>query len=154
MVAELLIATDQEGGLVARVTQPATVFPGAMALGATRSARYARSAAAITGSELGALGINADMAPVVDVNLNPANPVIGVRSFGEDSSLVSELGAAQVRGLQDAGVSATAKHFPGHGDTAVDSRSGCRSSLTTERRSSASTSSPSARRSPPEWTRS
>jgi len=120
----LLIATDQEGGLVGRVTEPGTVFPGAMALGATRSAGFARQAARATAVELRALGISMNFAPVVDVNVAPANPVIGIRSFGEDPELVSRLGAAQVRGYERAGVAATAKHFPGHGDTAVDSHFG------------------------------
>ena len=120
----LLIATDQEGGLVARVTEPATVFPGAMALGATRSTALAEAAARVGAAELAALGINVDFAPVVDVNLAPANPVIGVRSFGEKPRLVAQLGAAQVRGYQRGGVVSTAKHFPGHGDTAIDSHYG------------------------------
>ncbi len=120
----LSISTDQEGGVVARVTEPTTVFPANMALGATRSDEYATEAAAITGRELRALGINTNPAPVLDVNINPENPVIGVRSYSEDPELVSELGAAQVRGYQGEGVSTTAKHFPGHGDTNVDSHSG------------------------------
>ncbi|HEY8394984.1 MAG TPA: glycoside hydrolase family 3 N-terminal domain-containing protein, partial [Thermaerobacter sp.] len=120
----LLIATDQEGGIVARVREPATEFPGSMALGATRSATLAEQAARITARELRALGINMNLAPVLDVNVNPANPVIGVRSFAEDPDLVAELGVAQVRGYQAEGVIATVKHFPGHGDTDVDSHYG------------------------------
>lgn len=120
----LLIATDQEGGIVARVRQPATEFPGNMALGAARSVELAEEAARITARELRALGINMNLAPVLDVNVNPANPVIGVRSFGEDPDLVARLGAAQVGGYQGAGVIATVKHFPGHGDTDVDSHYG------------------------------
>jgi beta-N-acetylhexosaminidase len=116
-----LIATDQEGGIVARVGPPATQFPGNMALGAGRSTSDARQAAHITGQELRALGINQDYAPVSDVNVNAQNPVIGVRSFGSDPSLVAGMAAAQVDGYQAAGVAATAKHFPGHGDTDVDS---------------------------------
>ncbi|MGI8846288.1 MAG: glycoside hydrolase family 3 protein [Thermoleophilaceae bacterium] len=120
-----LIATDQEGGIVARVGPPATVWPGNMALGATRSAPDARTAAGISGTELKALGINWDFAPVADVNVNPQNPVIGVRSFSEDPGLAADLTAAQVRGYQDdAGIAAAAKHFPGHGDTSVDSHTG------------------------------
>ena len=118
----LLIATDQEGGIVARLTGIAgTPFPGNMALGASRSAELTRAAALATGHELLALGINFNLAPVLDVNNNPQNPVIGVRSYGEDPHLVAELGAAAIRGYQDAGVLACGKHFPGHGDTAVDS---------------------------------
>lgn len=120
----MLISTDQEQGLVVRVGTPATQFPGNMALGAGRSVLHAAVAAGITGQELRAIGINQNFAPVADVNVNPANPVIGVRSFSSDPGLAARLTAAQVRGYQPAGVSATAKHFPGHGDTAVDSHSG------------------------------
>ena len=121
----MLISTDQEQGLVTRIGSPATLFPGNMALGAGRSAKDTRKAAAITGQELLAMGIHQNNAPDADVNVNPDNPVIGVRSFSSDPALVSELTAAAVRGYQDdAGIIATAKHFPGHGDTATDSHSG------------------------------
>jgi beta-N-acetylhexosaminidase len=121
----LTIATDQEQGVVVRVNPPATQFPGNMALGAGRSVDDARSAARITGEELKAIGINTDFAPVSDVNVNPLNPVIGVRSFSSDPTLAADLASAQVKGYQDdAGISATAKHFPGHGDTDVDSHFG------------------------------
>jgi beta-N-acetylhexosaminidase len=121
----LLISTDQEQGVVVRVGPPATQFPGNMALGADGNPRDARTAAAITGSELRAIGINQDFAPVSDVNVNAANPVIGVRSFGADPQAVAGLASAQVDGYQrDAGIAATAKHFPGHGDTDVDSHTG------------------------------
>ncbi|MET9609663.1 glycoside hydrolase family 3 N-terminal domain-containing protein [Streptomyces sp. NPDC006512] len=120
----LLLSVDQEHGAVARIGKPATLFPGAMALGAGGSAADARRAARIAGAELAALGIRQDYAPVADVNVNPANPVIGVRSFGSDPLAVAELAAAQVRGYQSAGVAATAKHFPGHGDTETDSHVG------------------------------
>ena len=119
-----LIATDQEQGLVARVTEPATQFPGNMALGAARDPRLAKSAAEITGEELRAMGINQNFAPVADVNVNPENPVIGVRSFSSNPDLVSSLTEAQVRGYQREDVAATSKHFPGHGDTNVDSHTG------------------------------
>jgi len=120
-----LISIDQEGGLVARVLEPATQTPGAMAIGATRDTEGARDLAQIQGTELAAMGITQNFAPVADVNVNPDNPVIGVRSFGSDPDLVAELTAAQVRGYEDdAGISAAAKHFPGHGDTAVDSHYG------------------------------
>ncbi|MGH3318897.1 MAG: glycoside hydrolase family 3 protein [Streptosporangiaceae bacterium] len=119
-----LVATDQEGGIVARVGPPATQLPGNMALGAGRSTDDAYAAAHITGEELKAIGINQDYAPVSDVNVNPRNPVIGVRSFGSDPQLVANMAAAQVDGYQDAGIAATAKHFPGHGDTDVDSHTG------------------------------
>jgi beta-N-acetylhexosaminidase len=120
----MLISTDQEQGVVSRVWAPATEFPGNMALGATRRPADAFGAANVTAKELGALGINQNFAPVADVNINPLNPVIGVRSFGEDPELVSGLSAAAVAGMQRAGVSATLKHFPGHGDTVTDSHTG------------------------------
>ena len=121
----LTISTDQEQGVVVRVGPPATQFPGNMALGAGRSVDDARTAARITGEELKAIGINTDFAPVSDVNVNPLNPVIGVRSFSSDPMLTAQLASAQVKGYQDdAGISSTAKHFPGHGDTDVDSHYG------------------------------
>ncbi|MFD3874310.1 glycoside hydrolase family 3 protein [Streptomyces sp. NPDC058623] len=120
----LMLSVDQEHGAVARIGKPVTLFPGAMALGAGGSTADARRAARIAGAELVALGIRQDYAPVADVNVNPANPVIGVRSFGSDPRAVAALAAAQVRGYQSAGVAATAKHFPGHGDTETDSHVG------------------------------
>ncbi|MFE2146606.1 glycoside hydrolase family 3 protein [Streptomyces sp. NPDC059456] len=155
----LMLSTDQEHGAVARIGKPATLLPGAMALGARHGAAAAgpaanagtgdagsagtgsagtgsaagadsagiaeaRRAARIAGAELAAMGIRQDYAPVADVNVNPANPVIGVRSFGSDPQAVAALVAAQVRGYQGAGVAATAKHFPGHGDTETDSHVG------------------------------
>nr|WP_202539034.1 glycoside hydrolase family 3 protein [Streptomyces sp. SID8379] len=120
----LLVATDQEHGIVARVGKPATLLPGAMALGAGGSRKDARQAGQIAGAELRALGIVQDYAPDADVNVNPANPVIGVRSFGADPQAVAEMVAAQVKGYQSAGIASTAKHFPGHGDTATDSHTG------------------------------
>jgi beta-N-acetylhexosaminidase len=118
----LQITIDQEGGVVTRIGPPATQFPGAMALGAGRRGRDASSAAKITGTELAAMGINTNFAPVCDVNVNPLNPVIGTRSFSSDPGLASEMVTAQVTGYQrDGNVSAAAKHFPGHGDTDVDS---------------------------------
>ncbi len=121
----LQISTDQEHGVVFRVGPPATQFPGAMALGSTRSPAFARTAGGIGGRELKAVGVTTDFAPVADVNVNPLNPVIGVRSFASDPELVAELTAAQVKGYQrDGGIVSTAKHFPGHGDTATDSHTG------------------------------
>ncbi|WP_433469766.1 glycoside hydrolase family 3 protein [Spirillospora sp. CA-128828] len=118
------IATDQEGGIVARVLPPATQSPGSMALAAGRRTGDARALAGITGRELRAIGINQDYAPDADVNVNPANPVIGVRSFGSDPGLVSDMVTAQIGGYRSAGVTATVKHFPGHGDTTTDSHTG------------------------------
>jgi beta-N-acetylhexosaminidase len=120
----VLVSTDQEHGIVARVGKPATLFPGAMAFGAGGSCEDARTAGRISGAELHAIGIRQDYSPVADVNVNPANPVIGVRSFGADPDAVAALVAAEVKGYQSSGVAATAKHFPGHGDTAVDSHFG------------------------------
>lgn len=119
----MLVTIDQEGGIVTRL-QTGTHMPGNMALGATRSPELAEQAGDVIGAELSALGINTNLAPVVDVNNNPDNPVIGVRSFGEDPELVAEMGVNYINGLQQNGVAATAKHFPGHGDTAVDSHLG------------------------------
>ncbi|TDC51440.1 glycoside hydrolase family 3 protein [Actinomadura sp. KC345] len=118
------IAIDQEGGIVARVQPPATQSPGAMALAAGRRTGDARALARITGRELRAIGVNQDYAPDADVNVNPANPVIGVRSFGSDPGLVADMVTAQIRGYRSGGVTATAKHFPGHGDTVTDSHTG------------------------------
>lgn len=121
----LLASIDQEGGVVVRVGPPATQFPGNMALAAGGSTQASRDAAAITGSELAAMGVRHDFAPVADVNVNPLNPVIGVRSFSEDPQLAAQHTAAQVAGYEDdAGISSAGKHFPGHGDTATDSHFG------------------------------
>lgn len=118
----LLISTDQEQGIVTRFGPPASPFPGSMALGAGRSAQDARIAAKITGEELAAVGINWNFAPVADVNVNPLNPVIGVRSFSSDPRLTAKMVRAQVNGYQKGGgIASCAKHFPGHGDTATDS---------------------------------
>jgi beta-N-acetylhexosaminidase len=119
----LLMTTDQEGGIVTRL-QSGTHMPGNMALGATRSEEVAEKVGSAIGEELHSLGINMNLAPVLDTNNNPVNPVIGVRSFGEDPKLVAKMGNAYIKGLQDSGTAATAKHFPGHGDTAVDSHLG------------------------------
>ena len=117
----LLIATEQENGIVRRTGSGTTVFPGNMALGAIGSEAVTEAVARATGEELRALGITMNLAPSVDISNNPANPVIGVRSFGADPELDARLGAAATRGFQAAGVVATLKHFPGHGDTATDS---------------------------------
>ncbi|GAA1485383.1 glycoside hydrolase family 3 protein [Brachybacterium fresconis] len=120
----LIVAADEERGVVYRLPAPATPLPGAMALGATGSHSHARKAGVIVGSELRASGVNQAFAPVADVNIEARNPVIGVRSLGADPEAVSRLVAAQVKGIQSANCSASAKHFPGHGDTATDSHLG------------------------------
>jgi beta-N-acetylhexosaminidase len=121
----LLVSTDQETGVIVRMGPPATQFPGNMAVGAGRSAADARTSAAVTGAELKAMGVNQNFGPVADVNVNPLNPVIGVRSFSSDPELAADLTAAAVRGYErDARISATPKHFPGHGDTETDSHTG------------------------------
>lgn len=120
----LLVAIDQEGGVVQRVGEPATEFPGNMALAAAGDVGLAYQAARVIGTELRAMGINVNFAPVADVNVNPANPIIGVRSFGDRAKAAGEYVAAQVKGYRDAGVAAAAKHFPGHGNTDVDSHLG------------------------------
>jgi beta-N-acetylhexosaminidase len=119
---ELLVGIDEEGGDVTRLeARTGSSYPGNLALGAGLSPEMTRLVAASMGAELAAAGIDLDLAPDADVNSNPDNPVIGVRSFGSDPKLVSEHVAAFVKGLQGAGVAACAKHFPGHGDTSVDS---------------------------------
>src|SRR5690554_1180632 len=119
----LLITIDQEGGIVTRLGT-GTALPGNMALGATGSKDHARSAGQIIGRELSALGINVNLAPVLDVNNNPRNPVIGLRSYSSNPELVAELGVETIKGLAEYGVAGAAKHFPGHGDTGVDSHYG------------------------------
>jgi beta-N-acetylhexosaminidase len=122
----LLVAVDQEGGRVARLTGAAgfTEFPGAMALAAGPDPAQVGAVAEALAVEMRAVGINVDFAPDLDVNNNPDNPVIGLRSFGSDPAEVGRLGAAFIEGLQRQGVMAFGKHFPGHGDTAVDSHVG------------------------------
>ena len=119
----LLNTADFEAGVGFRIAG-ATAFPRLMAFGAARDERLAREAGRVTGEEARALGVHVNFAPVVDVNNNPRNPVINTRSYGEDPQLVGRLAAAYISGLQSAGVSATLKHFPGHGDTDVDSHLG------------------------------
>lgn len=116
----LYITIDQEGGMVTRIFEDGTFFPGAMTIAAANNVEYAYKIGDLMGKELIDLGINMDLAPVLDVNNNPKNPVIGVRSFSDDPDKVALFGNANIRGLQNH-VVATAKHFPGHGDTHVDS---------------------------------
>ncbi len=121
----LLIAADMEagagGGLGGVIAPELTVFPPAMGLGAAGSERYACLAGQYTALQAKAIGVNFVFAPSLDVNNNPENPIINIRSFGEDPEQVSSLGSAFIQGLQNEGVAASAKHFPGHGDTSDDS---------------------------------
>lgn len=119
-----LTPVDEEGGIVIRLTS-GTRMTGNMAIGATTdSVKNAEETGRILGEELAALGFNADFAPDIDVNNNPSNPVIGTRSFSDDPDLVSKLGNAYAKGLSENNIIATYKHFPGHGDTSVDSHIG------------------------------
>lgn len=115
------IAIDQEGGVVTRLPQDAVNVPGAMALGASGDPENACRAGLLIAREMRALGPNFNFAPVADVNSNPDNPVINIRSYGDDPHMVGQYVAQAVRGLTEGGVLSTAKHFPGHGDTDLDS---------------------------------
>lgn len=116
-----IIATDQEGGMVTRVHDGVTIFPSNMSFAAANEDKSTFKEGKIEGEELRRLGINMNIAPVLDVNCNPKNPVIGCRSYGDDPENVSALGIGLIKGLKEEGVIAVAKHFPGHGDTAMDS---------------------------------
>ncbi|NOY53985.1 MAG: beta-N-acetylhexosaminidase [Deltaproteobacteria bacterium] len=116
----LFIGIDQEGGRVSRLPSPFTRFPGNDALGRTASGRLACRFGRAVGKELAVVGINLDFAPVLDINTRPDNPVIGTRAFGSDPTIVSDLGCAVIDGLQKE-IIACGKHFPGHGDTSLDS---------------------------------
>jgi beta-N-acetylhexosaminidase len=118
----LLIASDLERGAGNQITG-STLFPPLMALGAANSEKLANEMGRITALEGRAIGIHMTYAPVVDVNINPDNPIINTRSVGEDPELVGRITRAFIRGAQENGLIATAKHFPGHGDTALDSHS-------------------------------
>jgi len=115
------IGVDQEGGMVSRLTEPYSAIPGAMACGAGATEREMHLMGAMVGAELLDAGLNMNYAPVLDVNNNPRNPVIGVRSFGDDAQRVAALGTALFQGLCSAGAMPVGKHFPGHGDTEADS---------------------------------
>ena len=119
----LLTTIDQEGGIVTRLGT-GTNFPGNMAIGATKNEQSSYDTGSVIGKELNSLGINVNFAPSVDVNNNPLNPVIGLRSFSSNPDLVAKLGVKMIEGIQSNGVAAAAKHFPGHGDTATDSHYG------------------------------
>lgn len=117
----LLIGVDQEGGRVARMGPPWTVWPPLRAVGRIGSEDVARRMGEALATECRAAGINCDFVPTMDVDTNPKNPIIGNRSFGDDPEMVGHLGAALIKGLQSRRVVGSAKHFPGHGDTDVDS---------------------------------
>ena len=117
----LWVAVDQEGGRVARLRKPFTEWPPMAVLGRSGSQELATRFAAALAAELKAVGVTLDYAPVLDIHTNPKNPVIGDRALAEDAELVARLGVAIVNALQNGGVAACGKHFPGHGDTAVDS---------------------------------
>ncbi len=119
----MLIGVDQEGGRVVRMNDGCSM-PGNMCVGATHDVKNAYKNGYIIGKELKAVGINCDFAPSLDVNNNPSNPVINLRSFSSDHEYAAPFGVEMAKGLQDAGVAATGKHFPGHGDTTVDSHTG------------------------------
>ncbi|MBR6646163.1 MAG: beta-hexosaminidase, partial [Clostridia bacterium] len=119
----LIICADQEGGSVYRLGS-GTALPGNMALGATGNPVYAKEAGEIIGSELNAVGINTNLSPVVDVNNNANNPVIGLRSYSDDAQYVGELASEVIAGMSEHNVIGCVKHFPGHGDTATDSHYG------------------------------
>lgn len=117
----LVSSVDQEGGRVARLRSPWTEWPPLRALGEQDDEALAHEMGRVLGVELKSCGFDLDYAPVLDVDTNPANPIIGDRSFGRDPERVGRLGAAMLQGLQALGVAACGKHFPGHGDTAQDS---------------------------------
>lgn len=116
----LLISIDQEGGMVTRIKNGTTYFPGAMTITASSKSNNSYLSGKYMGHILKALGINMNLAPSLDINNNPKNPVIGVRSFGDEPYTVAKYGCEFIRGLQES-IIATAKHFPGHGDTDTDS---------------------------------
>ena len=117
----LWVSVDQEGGRVARLRDPFTEWPAMQVLGRSRDANLARRFASALASELTAVGITLNYAPVMDLHTNPKNPVIGNRAMSEDPAVVSTLGVSIIEALQSGGLAACAKHFPGHGDTSQDS---------------------------------
>lgn len=117
----LLIAVDQEGGRVARLTRGFTQFPGNQALGMSRDPNLAESSALTMGKEMHAVGVNMNLAPVIDINNNPKNPIIGSRSFGDTADVVTAFGERALLGYHKACIITTLKHYPGHGDVEIDS---------------------------------
>lgn len=116
----LFITVDQEGGIVTRFTQGFTVFPGNKALGMTGDPKWAELAACAMGEELLSVGVNLNLSPVVDINSNPRNPVIGIRSFGDSAKIVVPFAKSALQGYHQSGILTCLKHFPGHGDVEID----------------------------------
>ncbi|NOG52361.1 MAG: glycoside hydrolase family 3 protein [Chloroflexi bacterium] len=125
----MFIATDQEGGVIARLKDGFTTFPAMMLLTATGDVSLAMRTGEAMARELSAVGVNLNLAPVADLYTNLRNPVIGRRSFGSEPQRTGQMLAGLIRGMQAGGVMATAKHFPGHGDTRHDCTPRCRSSI-------------------------
>ena len=117
------ISIDQEGGNTIRIKEKSTYYPGQMTLSATHLSNV-KEISHMMGKHLISLGINMNLAPILDINNNPKNPVIGIRSFSDKSEIVSKYGIEEIKGMQEEGIIATAKHFPGHGDTEIDSHLG------------------------------
>src|SRR5688500_17256099 len=117
----LMTSIDQEGGRVMRLREPFTPVPSMRDVGKAGDEKLAYEIGRVLGREIRAVNVDVDLAPVLDVDTNPGNPVISSRSFGPSPELVTKMGVAVLRGLQDEGVGATGKHFPGHGDTSKDS---------------------------------
>jgi beta-N-acetylhexosaminidase len=117
------IAIDQEGGNTARIKDKSTYYPGPMTISATKLSN-AKEIGHMMGKHLISLGININFAPLLDINNNPENPVINIRSFSDQINIVSKYGIEMIKSIQEEGIIATAKHFPGHGDTEIDSHFG------------------------------
>jgi beta-N-acetylhexosaminidase len=117
----IMICIDQEGGRVQRLREPFTIIPSMREIGRRNDSIEARKVGRVMARELRAVNIDMNLAPVLDVDSNPHNPVIGERSFGSDPHLVARMGCALIDGLQSSGMAACGKHFPGHGDTSIDS---------------------------------
>ena len=120
----LFMSVDEEGGRVSRMPSPLTKIPSAKKMGATLNEQLVSQTGNVLGDQLQAFGLNMDYAPVLDVNSNPKNPVIGDRAYSSDANIVSEMGIAVMKGLQQRNIIPVVKHFPGHGDTSVDSHIG------------------------------
>ncbi|QJD88087.1 beta-N-acetylhexosaminidase [Cohnella herbarum] len=117
----IFMSVDQEGGKVSRLPKDFVAMPDAAKVGRTGNPELAKEMGSLLSQELNLMGFNVDFAPVLDINSNPKNPVIGSRSFGDNATLVTDMGIAAMKGLQEGGTIAVVKHFPGHGDTSVDS---------------------------------